>query len=311
MKDIKSRKTLFFSIVFFGLLLVTQVLAQGGFKPGDKVMASPSMLKDEKYYRACTVVKFESSANAYILDCDGAEYAVPVAYIRVAKNTDKKAPAPVNEPNDAKPGATANEAATKGGQIKVGDRVMASVNGLKDEKYYRPCTVTSELKDNAYGLRCDPYNGQPRMDFSVRPEWIKAAGNIPPAPVVKCAFYKNYPKVTQNSPASAAVFKSVIFHYKESTSDFYDFGLTFLDFGMGKAFKNVVTGRRLLVDSAPVGATIYPVKTQELMCQKSSTITRRWVREIEYACFKDELNEWVCRGGAPKDLEQPTSIPNN
>jgi hypothetical protein len=313
MNNRTSRKRLFSTTGLFGLLLAAQiiVLAQGGFKAGDKVSASPSMLKDEKYYRDCTVVKFDTSSNAYILDCDGTEYAVPSSYVRAAKNPAKDEPAPVDKPNVPNPDPPAN-GTNASGEFKVGDRVMASVSGLKADEYYRPCTITSLLKDNAYGLRCDPHHGQPSMDFSVRPEWVKAAGNIGPAPKIECPFYKNYAKVSENAPPSAEVFKSVIFHHKQSVSDFYDFGLTFLDFGMGAAFTNVSVGRgRLLVDAARLGAKIYPVKSQELMCQKSSTITRRWVREIEYACFKDELDRWVCRNGAPRDLEPPTSIPNN
>jgi len=79
---------------------------------------------------------------------------------------------------------------------------------------------------------------------------------------------------------------------------------------MGRTFKNAAIGRgRKLVDTAPVGATIYNVKAKELICQKSSTITKPELREIEYACYKSEYGEWVCKPGAAKYFEQP-SIPN-
>jgi hypothetical protein len=286
-----------------------EVAAQD-FKPGDKVMASPLALKDEKYYRPCTVVKFERTANAYFLDCEGTEYTVPPAYVRAAKNeavAGEEKQAVVEKPKDTEAKPTDSK-----GQFKVGDRVLASVSGLKAEKYYQPCTVIRGLKDNAYGLKCDPRNGQPFMEYSVRPEWIKVWANATPEPSpAECPFNKNYGKVSNSAPASAALFKSVIFEWRRSTSDFYDFGLTFQDFKMGSAFKNVATGRgRKRIDTAPLGATIYPVKTKELMCQKSSTTTQRQLREIEYDCYKSQFDEWVCKQGAPKNLEPPTKIPN-
>ncbi|HYP25510.1 MAG TPA: hypothetical protein VE262_02220 [Blastocatellia bacterium] len=288
------------------------ITAQGQtpqFRAGDRVLASPSMLKDEKYYRPCTVVKFDRSANAYLLDCEGAEYTVTPDYVRAAKNqtsSEENEPAVVEKPKGAKAKPDDNA-----GQFKVGDRVLASVSGLKGDKYYQPCTVIRGLKDNSYGLRCDPRNGQPVMEYSVRPEWIKLWENATPEPLpAECPFNKNYGKVSNKAAASAELFKSVIFEWQRSSSDFYDFGLTFLNFQIGTTFKNAATGRgRKLVDTAPVGATIHPVKAKELICQKSSTITKRWVRDIEYACYKSEYGEWVCKNGAPKYVEQ-TSIPN-
>jgi hypothetical protein len=279
------------------------------FRAGDRVLASPSMLKDEKYYRPCTVVRLDRSANAYLLNCEGTEYTVTSAYVRAGKKqtaSEENEPAVVNKPKSTKANPVDEDE-----QFKVGDRVMASVSGLKGDKYYQPCSVIRGLKDNSYGLKCDPHNGQPVMEYSVKPEWIKVWANATPEPLpAECPFNKNYGKVSNNAAASAALFQSVIFEWQKSTSDFYDFGLTFLNFQIGRSFKNAATGRgRKLVDTAPVGATIYPVKAKELICQKSSTITKRWVREIEYACYKSEYGEWVCKNGAPKYIEQ-TSIPN-
>jgi len=307
----RHKQFMFAAIAIVALMFVAQlkVAAQETFKPGGQVMASPSMLKDGKYYQPCTVVKFDRSANAYLLDCDGTEYTIPPAYVRAAKNqteAGEEEPTVVEKPKDTEAKPTDSKR-----RFKVGDRVWASVSGLKREKYYQPCTVIRGLKDNSYGLKCDPHNGQPFMEYSVRPEWIKAGENATPeSSPAECPFNKNYGKVSNKTAASAALFRSVIFEWQKSTSDFYDFGLTFLNFQMGKTFRNAATGRgRKLVDTAPVGATIYSVKAKELICQKSSTITKRWVREIEYACYKSEYGEWVCKNGAPKYFEQ-TSTPN-
>lgn len=296
-----------YNLLFFAICLCIpiNVWAQGVFKPGDKVLASPSMLKDDRHYRPCTVTG--STAGAYVLDCGGTEYIVQPAYVRAGQNTaGDNPPAPSGRPK------TGPVTPATGGDFKVGDRVLASVSGLTAQKYYQPCTVTRGLKDNAYGLKCDPHNELPFMDYSVRPEWIKAWPDATPAPKqAACPFKKDYEPVSNRSRASAAVFQSVIFEWRRSTSDFYDFGITFSDFKLGVAFKNVITGPgRKKSDTAPLGATIYPVRTKELMCQKSSTITKRFFREIAYDCFKNDRGEWVCKQGAPRDIDAPTSIEN-
>lgn len=57
---------------------------------------------------------------------------------------------------------------------KVGDRVLVSPSGLKEEKYWQPCTVIRELKSNSYGVKCDPRAaGQIGMEFNVLPGWVK------------------------------------------------------------------------------------------------------------------------------------------
>lgn len=68
------------------------------------------------------------------------------------------------------------------GGFRVGDRVMASPSSLRDEKYWRPCTVT-EVHDfvpkKAYSLKCDPQTpGGSTASFLVNADWVRpmAAG---------------------------------------------------------------------------------------------------------------------------------------
>ena len=293
------------ALVFFGLLLTAPgaARAQGDFKPGDAVMASPSMLKDDKYYQSCTFVRYDS--GAIVVNCGGTEYLVSAAYVRTGSSSTNK---PAVEKNATQtPAATAKK---KDGEFSLGDRVLVTVSGLKREDNYQPCTIIGELKDNAYGVRCDPKGQYPIMEYSVRPEWVKFWPNATPEPALpECPFTKDYPKVSHSAPASAALFKSVIFHYQQSISDFYDFGITFLDFKMGRTYKNVFsvnTGKT--VYNAPLGATIYAVKTKELMCRKSLKITQKWVREVDYGCYKNKYNEWECAGYTTKS--ENTSFPN-
>ncbi len=289
--------------VLFLLIFHADSYAQRNFSPGEQVEASPMALKDDQYYKQCTVIKFDQSSNSYFLRCGGTEYTVPPTFVRAARS-------PIVQSN-SQPAKPTFQPKRNSGQFKVGDRVMASVAGLKAERDYQPCTVMGGLKNGAYALRCDPHNGQPTMDFSVRPDWIKPDGNAGPKPLpADCPFNKNYGPVSNTAAASAALFKSVIFEWQRSTQDFYDFGLTFLNFQIVKTFRNAAIGNgRKLVDTAPLGAAIHNVKAKELICQKSSEITKRWVREIEYACYKNASREWVCKNNAPKYLEQ-TSIPN-
>lgn len=297
------KKSVSSALVLLVLVLMTPTVerAQGTYKPGDAVMASPSSLKDDKYYQPCTFVRYES--GSIVVDCGGTEYLVSSAYVRPGK-------AAANTPAPEKPARQTVAMAKKDGEFSVGDRVLVTVSGLKREDSYQPCTVISELKDNAYGVRCDARGAYPITEYAVRPEWVKYWPNATPEPrLPDCPFTKDYAKVSHSAPASAALFKSVIFHRQQSNSDFYDFGITFLDFKMGRTYKNVFsvsTGKS--VYNAPLGATVYSVKTKELMCRKSLKITQRWIHEVEYGCYKNNFNEWEC-AGYPTKLEQ-TSFPN-
>jgi hypothetical protein len=67
-----------------------------------------------------------------------------------------------------------------------GDRVLASPSSLKDEKYWRPCTVTEVhnfVPKRAYSLTCDPQSGGGTpATFLVNEDWVKSLkttnGNI-------------------------------------------------------------------------------------------------------------------------------------
>jgi|GEM_PF-2958859 len=71
--------------------------------------------------------------------------------------------------------------------FRVGDRVMASPSSLKDDKYWRPCTIT-EVHDfvpkKAYSLKCDALTpGGSTSSFLVNQDWVRpmAAGADHPA----------------------------------------------------------------------------------------------------------------------------------
>ena len=111
-------------------------------------------------------------------------------------------------------------------------------------------------------------------------------------------------KVTKTAPASAQLFKRVIYEWAAakinpaSISAPQQVGLTFLKFEMGEPYKNTLTSTRFgdkrLHTGAPAGAMIYPLKTKELQCDLHGATVKRWVTEREGSCFKSRSGEWVC-----------------
>lgn len=194
------------------------------------------------------------------------------------------------------------------GKYNSGDRVACQPTPKIGA--YRNGTVVSMMEDGRYRVRFDDEPLYPE-GIICSPDYMRPTNEAAP-PIAECPFNKDYIKVSNNAAPSAELFKGVIFQWQNSISKFQDFGLTFLDFKMGKAFKNRVypgVNVRRDVDAAPPGATIYPIKVKELACQKDITITLRSVTEIEYSCFKNKFGEWVCYNGAPIKTER-SSIPN-
>lgn len=124
-------------------------------------------------------------------------------------------------------------------------------------------------------------------------------------------------KITKTSQASAQLFKRVI--YEQMAAKVNDksigapkrIGLTFLEFELGKAYKNTLTGDRFadkrLHDGAPVGAMIYPIKTKYLRCELYDREIAGYVRQTRYACFKNRFGDWDCPvDSVTKTLERRT-----
>jgi hypothetical protein len=76
-------------------------------------------------------------------------------------------------------------------------------------------------------------------------------------------------------------------------------GVTFVSFQVSKPFINVVRvdpgrGAYRVNDAAPVNATIYPVKSEHIVCEQYRDRTNRRRVANKYACFKNRDGEWVC-----------------
>lgn len=135
----------------------------------------------------------------------------------------------------------------------------------------------------------------------------------------ECPMNQPSGKVTKTSTASTQLFQRVIYEKmaakvnEKSISAPKQIGLTFMEFEMGKVYKNTLTrggiGDQRLHDGAPVGAMIYPVKTKYVKCELYDRSITRWVIQQNFACFKDRFGDWVCpTDSVPKFLEQK-SIP--
>ncbi|HEX6189897.1 MAG TPA: hypothetical protein VFZ40_17605 [Pyrinomonadaceae bacterium] len=121
-------------------------------------------------------------------------------------------------------------------------------------------------------------------------------------------------KVTRTSPASAALFKRVMYEKAAVRADPGSItapskvGLTFLKFEMGAAFKNTWTSSRFgdkrLHTGAPLNAMLYPIKTTEVLCELYGDKVRRTITEENRTCFKNRDGDWVCpAGGGGKYIE--------
>jgi hypothetical protein len=212
----------------------------------------------------------------------------------------RKEPGPTNET------PTANPPASKPQKFKPGDRVKASPTMREDDKYYQPCTVVKEMKPNSYYLLCDPHNGISFMDHTAREDFVRAWDNATPAPKIECLFNEPPGTVTKIAPASAALFKRMIYEKVAAENNKAQVGVTFETFQMAKPYKNIITGRGLLHDFLPQGTTIYPIKTRYAQCvQGVLGFDYRTVIENSYHCAKDKFGEWTCgAAGAAKFLEQ-------
>jgi hypothetical protein len=96
MKNLNTtwQTTIFVLIAVFGFVLFanSSVAAQDKkFKAGDRVLASPTFMDDEKYWYKCTYVKFDNSTNSpYVVKCDDREYYVQSKYIRLLNEAEMR-----------------------------------------------------------------------------------------------------------------------------------------------------------------------------------------------------------------------------
>ena len=226
-----------------------------------------------------------------------------------------KTDAPQNDVEKADNQPTRENGKTNAGRFKVGDRVLASPAALKEEKYFEKCTVIKDMMAaegyDSYRVLCDDPKGGIGRESYVKVPFIKAWANAEPPPATpECPFNEPPGTVSKTSKPTSETFKRVIYDWKKATADGRQIGITFQIFELGKPFVNRLTNNGLLHDGAPQGATIYPIKTKYLFCDKYTDSTIRWLVESQFACFKDKFGEWVCPVDSVPNYIEQIYLPN-
>jgi hypothetical protein len=203
--------------------------------------------------------------------------------------------------------------------FKKGDRVLASPSSLKDEKYWRPCTVTEVhnfVPKRAYSITCDPQSkGGSTASFLVNEDWVKPlkaqdgdVGNDAHTPADNQAQKQNGAPAQDNNgavacPASdadskgrnalensfrAAIRKSFEREPEAGADGRVTVTIQSLSAGQSHAY-------RVYEDPNEArGKTIYPVRATFTTC---TDYNRRIVlvkRERAFSCYKNTAGEWVC-----------------
>lgn len=204
--------------------------------------------------------------------------------------------------------------------FKKGDRVLASPSSLKDEKYWRPCTVTEVhnfVPKRAYSLTCDPQSkGGSPSSFTVNEDWVKplqaededAAGNNaqPPAGNQKQKQTKapaqdetgavacpasdtdSKGKSALESSFRGAIRKGFEREPEQGADGRVTVTIQSLNIGQSHSY-------RVYEDPNEArGKTIYPVRATFTTC---TDYNRRIVlvkRERAFSCYRNTAGEWVC-----------------
>jgi hypothetical protein len=202
--------------------------------------------------------------------------------------------------------------------FKVGDRVMVSPSSLKDEKYWRPGTVTEVhnfTPKKAYSVTCDPLSATDHpSSFLVNEDWVKPLiTEKPPAPANnKTQPVNNQPQpkaVTQNAnnkvacpPSDPDSKGATAFERSIRGAIRADFEKTPQLNEDGKvtvSFQNVNIGQshawQQLHDPIDAkGKTIYEVRSTFTTCTDYFHRIEYMQRERAFACYKNNADQWVC-----------------
>ncbi len=200
------------------------------------------------------------------------------------------------------------------GRFKVGDRVLASPASRIEEDWFEKCTVIKDMMiaegADSYRVLCDDPKGGIGKEYYVKVPFIKTWANAEPPPAApECQFNEPTGTVSKTAKPSAGLFQRVLFERYRDTANGRKIGITFETFQLGKSYVNLLTGKGLMHDGAPRGATINPVKTKFVLCERYTDSTLRTVYEAQYNCFKDDFGDWVCPNSALK-LSDPVRLPN-
>jgi hypothetical protein len=201
--------------------------------------------------------------------------------------------------------------------FKVGDRVSASPSSLRDERYWRPCTVTEVhnfTPKRSYSLTCDGQNGGSPSSFLVNEDWVRPlaaqavdagkgtlqnAGGMPRQNNVRpqdgngpVACFASDPDTNGRTVMEVSFRGAVRKNFEREPRPGEDGRVTVsiqsLTVGASHAY-------RLYEDPDDArGKTIYPVRATFTTCTDYFRRIETVKRERAFACYKNAAGEWVC-----------------
>lgn len=295
---------------FCMLLLSSHVFGQAGFKVGDAVEVdlNGSSYPENQNWKKATILKIESwngQVTGYSVQTDAG-----TAHI-VAERHMRRAAASSVTPTANNPAKTTDrkQAVPSTAAFKVGDRVEVDkimANNPSDAVWGKATIKAVDLANQRYIVTLDNFT---EMSVLIRPGkiWIRRLNDGSKKPEqASCSFAIPPGPVNISAPASETLFKRLIWEQLDHSKKGLALGISFQQFDMNKPYKNVWTKNGRLKDFIPLNVTIYPVKSKQVMCEKFNTLIERVEWEIEYTFYKDEKGKWICKSGAPRQLNRTT-----
>lgn len=301
------------AILFFMPVLV---FAQAAYKEGDQVEVDVNMSSraESAVWRKATVTKVEmwnGRVSGYFLKtADGRDIVSSETYMR--KFTSPQTTTPTGNNNSKEPPNNRNGnaaiASFQAGDRVLVDKIMANDPALA--RWVKATVKAVDLANGRYVVTLDDFNEisvlirpgkvwiRPLNDGSKKPEKATCSLNPPPG------------KAEKNAAPSVQLFQRVIYEYQNDIKRGLRLGISFPKFVMGAPFKNIITNRGRILDFLPTNVLVHPIKTTMTTCEEFDTMIAKVVTEIEYSCYKDESGKWICKNGAPRELER-TSIPKD
>ncbi len=321
-----------FSGLLWGAATPGHAAARKVFKAGDKVMASPTSMADEKYWRPCVVtnVRDFGSFRGYDLECDAetpgglaSSFFVTDQWVKTGPNRNV---AVNNEPKNGgerspSPAERRPIVADGQGGFKAGDRVEVDVPMMADpgNSVYSRATIDEvDLPNRSYLVTVDPLPGKLPKQFRILirdygRHWIRpvrGTDNPPPVlteklktgehgtvladrPLIDCEHLVHGGK--NGAPPPTETVKSLIRCLSEKPSQPGMDGATTMDitsFKVGAAHRWQIYRDMGQGNAATI---VYPI--QVAWNQKTFYRTgneQRTGAEGTFTCFVDNFDLWQC-----------------
>lgn len=301
------------AILLFFIGMASSTFAQE-LREGDRVMAevnmtgNPDLNPGYANWKKATIIKIEiwnGQVSGYSIKTDdGNELVIGGKYLKKiteVNNNNNNKDNQINTPPVPKPEPPPADLKFKVGDRVEVDRIMS--NDPNTSRWSKATVKAVDLVTGRYVVTLDDFTV---INILIRPgkTWIKPLQDGSKAPLQEtCNFNEPAGDVTNTTAPSAALFKRVIWEWNNSIKRGSRLGITFEKFEMGNPYRNIITQKGRLLDFIPTNALVYPVKTQQVVCEEYTTLIRRTLLEVEYACYKSGSGEWICKNGSPTKME--------